>query len=124
VIATLVAASFGLIPWTLWLTYSLPSRHLTSHYDLAWIGFDVALGFAIAVTATAAIRDNAYLVPMAAVTGTMLLCDAWFDVVTSWDMEALLLAVFAELPLALLCLLLARRQVLEQPEPVLELGDA
>jgi hypothetical protein len=37
----------------------------------------------------------------------MLLCDAWFDVVTSGGggerVEALLEAVFAELPLAALC---------------------
>jgi hypothetical protein len=37
----------------------------------------------------------------------MLLCDAWFDVVTSGGggerLEAVLEAVFAELPLAVLC---------------------
>ena len=114
-IATLVAASFGLIPWTLWLTYSLPSRHLARHYDLAWVGFDIALAGMIALTAAAAMQGRRALVPLASVTGTMLLCDAWFDVVTSWDLEALLLAVLAELPLALLCLLLVRRQILEQP---------
>jgi hypothetical protein len=111
----LIAASFALIPWTLWLTYSLPSRHVTRHYDIAWIGFDVALATAIGLTAYAALRRSRALVPLASATGTMLLCDAWFDVVTSWDGEALVLAVFAELPLALLCLLLVRRNVLEQP---------
>ena len=111
-IGVLVAASFGLVPWTLWLTYSLPSRHLTSHYDLAWIGFDVALAAAIALTAAAAIRGWASLGPLATVTGTMLLCDAWFDVVTASArgelLEAVLLACLAELPLAALCALLAR----------------
>jgi hypothetical protein len=111
----LIAAAFALVPWTLWLTYSLPSRHVTRHYDVAWIGFDVALAVAIAATAYAALRRTRALVALAAVTGTMLLCDAWFDVVTSWDGEALALAVFAEVPLAVLCLLLARRQILEQP---------
>jgi hypothetical protein len=114
-ILVLVAASFGLVPWTLWLTYSLPSRHLTSHYDIAWVGFDVALALSIALTAGAALRDSRALAPLAAITGTMLLCDAWFDVVTSWDLEALLLAVCAELPLAALCLLLVRRQLFDQP---------
>jgi hypothetical protein len=41
------------------------------------------------------------LVPLAAVTGTMLVCDAWFDVMTSIRSgdatEAVLEAVFAEL---------------------------
>jgi hypothetical protein len=115
VIGTLVAASFGLVPWTLWLTYSLPSRHLTRHYDLAWIGFDVGLLCVMALTTAAALRGSRALLPLSVATGTMLVCDAWFDLVTSWDLEAVLLAVFAELPLAIVCLLLARRQILEQP---------
>ena len=108
--SSLVAVSVGLVPWTLWLTYSLPSRHVDDHYDVAWVGFDVALALAIALTAGAALRGSRALAPLAAVTGTMLLCDAWFDVVTSpGTLEALLLAVCAELPLAALCLLLVRR---------------
>ncbi|HEY2544219.1 MAG TPA: hypothetical protein VGH92_14355 [Gaiellaceae bacterium] len=97
----------GLIPWTLYLTFTLPSRHLTEHYDLAWVGFDIALAVAMAATAWAAYRRQRWLVPLAAVAGTMLLCDAWFDVVTSQGgsevVEAALEAVFAELPLATLC---------------------
>jgi hypothetical protein len=111
----LIAASFALVPWTLYLTYTLPSRHLTRHYDIAWIGFDVGLATAIALTAYAALRGSRAVIPLASVTGTMLLCDAWFDVVTSWDGEALALALLAEVPLAVLCLLLVRRQALEQP---------
>ena len=54
-----------------------------THYDLAWVGFDIALAAAFAGTSWAAMRSSAWLVPLAAVTGTMLVCDAWFDVVTS-----------------------------------------
>ena len=99
--------AIGLVPWTLYLTFTLPSRHVTLHYDLAWVGFDVALACAFAATTLAALRRSHWLVPLAAVTGTMLVCDAWFDVVTShrggemW--EAIAEAVFAELPLAALC---------------------
>jgi hypothetical protein len=122
VIPALAAASFGLVPWTLWLTYSLPARHLTRHYDLAWVGFDCALAVAIGLTAAAALRRSWMLVPLAATTGTMLLCDAWFDVVTSSGggelLEALLLACLAELPLAAMCALLVwdarRERVLQQ----------
>jgi hypothetical protein len=120
-----MVAAIGLVPWTLWLTYTLPSRHVTHHYDLAWIGFDCALAAAIGLTAAAALRDWETLVPLASATGTMLVCDAWFDVITSAGggelLEAVLLAGLAELPLAVLCLLLV---VLEEPEAVLELGDA
>lgn len=97
----------GLVPWTLYLTFTLPSRHVTLHYDVAWVGFDVALAVSFAVTAWAALRGSYWLAPLAAVTGTMLCCDAWFDVVTSQSgtemWEAVAEAVLAELPLAAVC---------------------
>ena len=103
----LTLTAIGLVPWTLWLTFSLPSRHLTDHYDLAWVGFDIGLATALALTAKATIRRSPWVVPLAAATGTMLLCDAWFDVVTSRGggerAEALFEAFLAELPLAVLC---------------------
>jgi hypothetical protein len=47
------------------------------------------------------------LVALAAATGTMLVCDAWFDVVTSSGgaerAEAVAEAAFAEIPLAAIC---------------------
>jgi hypothetical protein len=96
-----------LVPWTLWLTLTLPTRHVTHHYRGAWVGFDVFLALAFAATAFAALRASEWLQPLAALTGTMLLCDAWFDVVTSAGGDevgrAVLEALFAELPLAALC---------------------
>jgi hypothetical protein len=100
----------ALVPWILYLTFTLPSRHVTFHYDLAWVGFDVALTVAFAATAWAALRGSQWLVAFAAATGTMLVCDAWFDVVTSqvgselW--EAIAEAALAELPLAAICALI------------------
>jgi hypothetical protein len=102
----LLLPALALGPWTLYLTYSLPSRHLTHHYDLAWVGFDIALLTAFAITGWFALHPSKWLVPAAAVTGTMLLCDAWFDVITSSgneQAESILEACFAELPLAALC---------------------
>jgi len=106
----LTLTALGLLPWTLWLTFTLPSRHVTEHYDIAWVVFDCGLFCAFAATAWAAVRGSDWLVPFAAVTGTMLVCDAWFDVATSIGsgdaMEAVLEAVFAELPLAVVCALI------------------
>lgn len=103
----LALVAVALVPWTLYLTLTLPSRHLTSHYDVAWIGFDIALTVAFAATAWSALRGSPWLVAFAAVTGTMLVCDAWFDIVTSQAgsemFEAIAEAVLAELPLAALC---------------------
>ncbi len=96
-----------LVPWILYLTFTLPSRHVTFHYDLAWVGFDVALTVSLGATAWAVLRGSRWLVPLAAVSGTMLCCDAWFDIVTSRPghdfLEAIAEAAVAELPLAALC---------------------
>jgi hypothetical protein len=103
----LLLTAVGLAPWTLWLTYSLPSRHVSEHYDLAWVVFDIALLGAFAGTGWCVVRGSRWLAPAAAATGTMLLCDAWFDVVTSQSgsemWEAAAEAVFGELPLAAVC---------------------
>jgi hypothetical protein len=84
----------------------LPSEHVADNYALAWVGFDIALVCLIALTAWAGYRRSPLLIPFATATATLLICDAWFDVVTSTPgerLEAALEAGFAELPLALLC---------------------
>lgn len=106
----LLLTAAALVPWTLWLTFKLPSRHVTEHYDVAWVVFDCGLCLAIGATAWSAVKGTQWLVPFAAVTGTMLVCDAWFDVMTSIgsgdSLEAILEAIFAELPLAAVCALI------------------
>src|SRR5205814_1092322 len=79
--ALLSLAAIGLVPWTLWLTFSLPSRRVSHHYDIAWVGFDIGLAAAFGATAWAALRASTWLLPLAAVTGTMLLCDAKLELV-------------------------------------------
>jgi len=109
---SLSLTAIGLVPWTLWLTFSLPSRHVTDHYDLAWVGFDIALLFMLAWTAWTAFRRSPVLSVSAAMTAMMLLVDAWFDVVTAPSVKELALslpmALVVELPLAAVCIWLAR----------------
>jgi hypothetical protein len=104
--------ALGLLPWALWLTQTLPSRHLSHHWNLAWGGFDLALALAQLATATAALRRSAWLEGAATATGTLLLVDAWFDVLTSGTGAELALALGAallvEIPLALLSFWIAR----------------
>jgi hypothetical protein len=99
------------VPWTVWLAWHLPSSKPAAHYDLAWGGFDAALVVVLLATAWAAVRLTPWLPAVAAVNGTMLVVDAWFDVVTSPTPEerwiAVGMAVVVELPLAAVCLWLA-----------------
>jgi hypothetical protein len=77
------------------------------------VNFDVLLLAAFAVTAWATWRKRQILILLLMLTGTMLCCDAWFDVGTSLGTSSMVLsiadAVFAEIPLAVLAFTGARR---------------
>jgi hypothetical protein len=109
----LLAGSLILIPWTLFLAYTLPTRHHVVHWDAIWVGFDLALALALLLTAITAIRGRPWLAIPATASGTLLVCDAWFDILTARGTHqiatALLEAVLVELPLAGLCVWMALR---------------
>jgi hypothetical protein len=100
-----------LFPWTVYLAYALPSRHLTPHWSLAWAGFDLMMAISAIMTVIALLRRSRYLAIAASVTGTFLVSDAWFDLITSRPgselFESSAFAAFGELPMAALCLWLA-----------------
>ena len=101
-----VVFSAIMVPWTIYLGYSLPARQDSPHYDIAWVGFDVLLLLVLAGTGYFALRRSAYLAIAAAAAATMLVVDAWFDIMTSPRHEipeAIALAALIELPLAGLC---------------------
>lgn len=98
--------SLILLPWTIYLGETLPSRQLSPNYDTAWAGFDVILLVALASTAYFALRRSRYLSTAATATATLLVVDAWFDVLTTPSAqrpESIVLAVLVELPLAAVC---------------------
>jgi hypothetical protein len=99
-----------LLPWTIYVGESLPSRQLSPNYDAAWAGFDLILLAALASTAYFALRRSRYLSSAASATAALLVVDAWFDVMTTpanqrW--ESILLAAAVELPLAAVCIWLS-----------------
>ena len=106
-----LAVALFLLPWTVWLTWVLPSRHVTDHWDLAWAGFDAALTVAVALTGIGVYRRAPWLQGAAAAAGTMLLADAWFDITLSSGgasrMGAVAEALVSEIPLALLAFWIA-----------------
>ncbi|HEY7397161.1 MAG TPA: hypothetical protein VH538_02575 [Gaiellaceae bacterium] len=107
------AIGIALVPWTIWLSASLPPEHLTHRWDVAWTGFDVGLAVCFGGTAVAAWRRSPWVAVFAAATGTLLLADAWFDIVLesrgAETRMAIVEAVFAELPVAALCFWIAYR---------------
>ena len=99
--------ALGLVPWAIWLTTVLPSHEVAEHWDLAWGGLDLMLAALLLATAVSAWRGGPFLQASAASAGTLLAVDAWFDLLTSNGRDlayAIVLAVVAELPLAVICL--------------------
>jgi hypothetical protein len=99
--------------WIVVLAATLPHHFNAHHWRALWVNFDVLLLAAFAVTAWATWRKRQVLILLLMLTGTMLCCDAWFDVGTSLATSSMWLsiadAVFAELPLAVLAFTGARR---------------
>jgi hypothetical protein len=103
--------ALALLPWAAFLIFTLPGDYTANHWRLAWGGFDIGLGTAMVATAIAVIRRSPFAEVAAAVTGTLLICDAWFDVLTvrttGEQVQATVEAILVELPLAVLCFWMA-----------------
>src|SRR5262249_9767960 len=104
-------AALVLVPWVVLLAVALPSPHRAGHWDIAWAGFDGALALLLLAAGVAAWRRSPWFEGAATASATLLFVDAWFDVLTSSTRAELVVAVveavFLELPLAVLCLVLA-----------------
>jgi hypothetical protein len=95
-----------LLPWIIYLGLSLPGRQLSPHYNIAWVGFDVLELIALGSTGYFALRHSRYLAVTSAAAATLLVVDAWFDIMTSprhQILQAIILAVLVEFPLAAVC---------------------
>ena len=112
VVPLFALAGIVLVPWIIFLVRRLPSTHAAPHWDIAWAGFDVALALLLLGVATAAWRRSLWLEGAATAAAALLAVDAWFDILTSSNHLELGIAIaealLLELPLAVLCLLLAR----------------
>jgi hypothetical protein len=97
----------ALLPWTAYLSATLPSEHLANHWDIAWAGLDALEAAALVLLFIAVVRRSVFVPMFAAVAGTSLVCDAWFDVMTAGTGRslrwAIIEALVAEIPLAALC---------------------
>ena len=90
----------------------VPLVYPLSEVDVAWAGFDAGLALLLLAVAVAAWRRSSWLEGAATAAAALLFVDAWFDILTSASHAepglAIGEAVLIELPLAALCLLLAR----------------
>jgi hypothetical protein len=113
VIVIYAAVGIGLLPWTIWIGTSLSAHHVTNEWDVAWSGFDTGLALLFISTAVAAYRNSPWVGALSAATGSLLVTDAWFDVILESHADerlySIVLAIFGELPTAILCFWIAYR---------------
>jgi hypothetical protein len=114
VIETLVVACIALGAWIIVLGLTLPRRYDAAHWNLAWVGFDLALLVGLSLTAWAAWRRRAVIVLFATATATLMLADAWFDVTTARSSDlwvSAVQAIFIEVPFAIFLFYVVARVV-------------
>lgn len=113
-----IAGAYGLlviitVPWTVYIGISLPTKELSTHWDAAWVGLDIAIACMLVLNALFSYLESKWLVLSATATSTLLVTDAWFDVITAKSgrpyHEAIASAFFIELPLAILTFHVALR---------------
>ncbi len=111
----MTACCLALAAWIAILIMNLPGRHTSSDWPAVWVGLDIAELAGFAATAWAAWHQRQILIFFMIITGTLLVCDAWFDLALDYGSGdftmSLVSALAVELPLALLLFTSARRLV-------------
>lgn len=107
-IGLMAGGAIALIPWIVLLGFTLPVDYVAHNWSITWIGFDILLVAMMAATAVLGIMRKQLLVLAGFTTGVLLICDAWFDIMTAAPDDrwvSLLTAFLAELPVAGLLIL-------------------
>jgi hypothetical protein len=115
----------GLAGWIVILVFTLPGRYTSSDWRAVWVGLDIAELLGFAATAWAAWHQRQIAIIFMVMTGTLLLCDAWFDLALDYGSSGIwasvLSALLAELPIAFLLFSAARRLVRVNVQALMEL---
>jgi hypothetical protein len=82
VLASLTAGA-AFAGWVAVLALTLPSRYLASHWNVAWVGFDLMLLVSLLFTAWALVMRRRWASSALMVSATLLFSDVWFDVTTT-----------------------------------------
>src|SRR2546423_14689786 len=84
--------ALGTVPWVIFLAVTLPRHATFAHYRAVWVGFDSGLIAVLATTALLAWWARPQVALSSTAAATMLLVDAWFDVMTTPARHGLLMA--------------------------------
>lgn len=108
----MIGGSIAMIPWLIYLAMTLPDSYIARNWVLTWVGFDVLLvGFMVATAILGYLRRR-ILMLAAFTSGVLLICDAWFDLMTAGPNDiwlSLVTALGIEVPLAVFMIRGAQR---------------
>src|ERR1700753_789375 len=79
----MVGGSIALIPWMIYLAITLPDNYVAHNWPATWIGFDCVLISSMFATAVLGLLGRELVILPAFTTGVLLVCDAWFDIMTA-----------------------------------------
>jgi hypothetical protein len=108
----MIVGSIAMIPWLVYLSVTLPENYVAHNWPATWVGFDILLvGFMLATAVLGYLRRQ--LLMLAAFTsGVLLICDAWFDLMTAGPKDlwlSVVTALLIEVPLAIFLITGAQR---------------
>jgi hypothetical protein len=101
----MIGGTIVLIPWIVYLALVLPKDYLVHDWPVTWIGFDLLLLAFMAATIVFGILRRQLLLLAAFGTALLLICDAWFDLLTAGPNDvwiSVLTVALGNLPLAAL----------------------
>jgi hypothetical protein len=108
----MMGGSVAMVPWVGYLAMTLPDNYVAHNWVVTWIGFDILLvGFMLATLVLGYLRRQ-LLVFTAFTTGVLMICDAWFDLMTAGPRDlrlSVVTALLIELPLAFFMIVSAVR---------------
>jgi hypothetical protein len=99
----MIGGTLVLIPWVVYLSFALPDDYLVHDWTATWVGFDLLLLALMAATVVFGMLRRQVMLLTAFATGILLVCDAWFDLMTAGSGDfwvAVLTAALGDLPLA------------------------
>jgi hypothetical protein len=115
----------GLAGWIALLILTLPGHYTSDDWRTVWVGLDLGELAGLAATGWAAWHQRQIVIFLMIVTGTLLVCDAWFDVALDYGSPGFAPSVFSavlvELPLAFMMFASARRLVRVTVQIVMQL---
>jgi hypothetical protein len=114
VVWALIASVLIELAWTVHLGSTLSGHYRAQHWPTVWVGLDVAEMVMLVTTIWALWQRRAIVVVLASATGALYLADAWFDIGTDQHRDltqSVLLALFWEVPWAVVLFLIARREL-------------